>query len=718
MIDTSEKLIRILLVDDDEDDYVLTRYLFEEFKSSQYDLEWTKDYDEGLESAKNNLHDVYLVDFRLGEKDGLQFLFQAAGYGCTAPIILLTGQGDKEIDMQAMQAGAADYLIKGGFDAPSLERSIRYSIRHARTISKLKTSELKFRSVIQSASDAIFLVDSMGKVTMWNSAAEKIFGYSEKEIIGQSATVLMGAKYAKKSMEQGVSNTMNFVLKPLMGKVIEASGRRKDGSEFPVEMSGSVWQTPEGSFYTGIIRDITKRREAEYQLVHEATHDSLTGLPNRSQFTEILEHAIKHNSGENRFAVLFLDLDRFKIINDGLGHIVGDKLLIAIAERLTKCLRASDRVARFGGDEFTILANNLANPNEAILLAERLQNELAKPFEFNGQEVFTSVSIGITYSNSSKRLPEDFLRDADTAMYCAKGGGKARYQVFDSKMHENSLSLLKKESDLRRAIERDEFKLYYQPIHNLQTNEITEFEALIRWEHPEKGLVSPADFIPIAEETGLIISIGKWVLEESCRQMSIWQKEFPHFPDLGISINLSAKQLLQGDFAKQLELILQESGISASRVKLEVTESSVMENADTALKILREFKKLGVRISSDDFGTGYSSLSYLNKFPFDSLKIDRSFVGKIDSDAKSEEIIRAILRLAENLNLEVVAEGIETVDQLNRLMEFGCVYGQGFYFSKPVISQTATDLLIASPNRILSAGNVNPSQIFESLEIQ
>jgi EAL domain-containing protein (putative c-di-GMP-specific phosphodiesterase class I) len=280
------------------------------------------------------------------------------------------------------------------------------------------------------------------------------------------------------------------------------------------------------------------------------------------------------------------------------------------------------------------------------------------------------------------------------------------------------LSLLKKENDLRRAIERDEFKLYYQPIHNLQTNEIIEFEALIRWEHPEKGLILPAEFIPIAEETGLIISIGKWVLKESCRQMSIWQNDFPHFPDLGISVNLSAKELLQADLASQLEQVLQESGIPARCLKFEVTESSVMENADTALKILREFKKLGVRISSDDFGTGYSSLSYLNKFPFDSLKIDRSFVGKMDSDAKSEEIVRAILRLAENLNLEVVAEGIETEDQLARLIEFGCVYGQGFYFSKPVISQTATELLIASRNKLPSIRNINPVVIFESTEIQ
>jgi diguanylate cyclase (GGDEF)-like protein/PAS domain S-box-containing protein len=716
MTNNSNNPIKILLVDDDEDDYVLIKYLFDEFTSTDYQLEWTSSYDVGLKSAQENLHDIYLVDFRLGIKDGLQFLFQAIGYGCIAPIILLTGQGDQEVDMQAMDAGAADYLVKGQFDAPLLERSIRYSLRHARSITKMQNSEMRFRSVIQSASDAIFLVDSRGEITLWNTAAESIFGYTEAEIIGQNAVVLMAKKYAEKAIKTGVADTMALVM-PMSGKIIEASGRRKNGSEFPLEMSGSVWKTSEGIFYTGIIRDITKRRNVETQLLLEATHDSLTGLPNRSLFTEFLNKAISDEPEASQFAVFFLDLDRFKVINDGLGHLAGDKLLKNIAERLRNSVRDGDKVARFGGDEFTILAK-ISSTEEVILLANRLQTELSKPVTFDGQEVFTSASIGITLSDGGKRRPQDLLRDADTAMYQAKANGKARFEIFEHDMNENSFNLLQKENDLRRALERKEFRVFYQPIYNLQTQEIVEFEALIRWIHPEKGIVSPTDFIPIAEETGLIIPIGRWVLEESCRQMAHWQKQFPRFSELGISVNLSTKQLMQPHLAKDVYQILSETGLRAESLKLEVTESSVMQNADTALKIMKDFEALGVRISSDDFGTGYSSLSYLNRFPFDNLKIDRSFIGRIDEDSKSEEIVRAILRLAENLNLEVVAEGIETETQLQRLIEFGCTFGQGFYFSEPIPSKNVEKMLTENSKETLFPFAFSKQPVFSSTEIQ
>lgn len=687
--------IKVLLVDDDEDDFILTRYIFEEFKSTQYELDWIGDYEKALSLMCENSHDIYLVDYRLGAENGLSLMRQAKAKGCRMPIILLTGQGDAETDLKAMEAGAADYLIKGEFEAPLLERAIRYSVQHSRTVENLLGSEMKFRSVFQSASDAIFLIDQYGCVLLWNNAAEQIFGYSEQEIIGKPATTLMGEKYEQKALETGLERTYKEVLAPMAGKVIEAAGRRKDGSEFPLELSGSVWKTNRGMFYTAIVRDITKRRAAEELLLHEATHDALTGLPNRAQFTEILTDAIRkaENNKNYQFAVLFLDLDRFKVINDGLGHVMGDKLLVAIAQRLANCIRPEDTVARFGGDEFTILLNNLKNVDYAIEIAERLQEEIIQPFAVDGHEVYTSASVGITISDAANRKPEDFLRDSDTAMYRAKAAGKARYQIFDSAMHIRSMNLLQIENDLRRAVEREEFFVVYQPIVDLRTGAIREFEALVRWNHPEHGFIPPNDFIPVAEENGLIMAIDRWVLTEACRQLSEWQKNPLYKDSLSVSVNLSTKLLINTNLTKQIRDLTEEMNLDPHCLKLEVTETSVMENAEIALQILSDINALGVRISSDDFGTGYSSLSYLHRFPFSRLKIDRSFIGRMDTDEKSEEIVRTIMTLAENLNLEVVAEGIENEPQFRRLRELGCQFGQGYLFSKPVEAELAGKLL-------------------------
>ncbi len=686
--------VKVLLIDDDEEDYILTRYIFDEFKDNQFTLDWLDNYADGLRVLQENRHDIYLVDYRLGGQTGLELLREAIRSGCTAPVILLTGQGDKETDFQAMKAGAADYLVKSELTAPLLERAIRYSLKHARSLEEIQNSEAKFRSVIQSASDAILLVNEDGRITLWNKGAEEIFGYREPEVIGVPITAIMGAKYAQKALSVGVRYTLENILAPFDGKIIEASGRRKDGSEFPLEVSGSVWKSSEGVFYTAILRDVTARRAAEDRLVHEATHDSLTGLPNRAHFTTILQEAINDAKADanHKFAVLFLDLDRFKVINDGLGHVIGDQLLIAIAERLQSAIRPGDVVSRFGGDEFTILVNNINDSGIVTEIAERLQSKLSAPFQIDSFEVFTSASIGIIMSEVSHDNPESFLRDADTAMYRAKEAGKARYEIFNRAMHVRSMHLLQMENDLRKSIERRDFRVFYQPIVNLETGATNEFEALIRWEHPEMGFVSPNEFIPVAEETGLIIPIGEWVLEESVRQISYWQKMFPK-KQLSVSVNLSAKQLMHPNLIRQVGEIMKSSALPPECLKLEVTESTVMDNAETALEVLSELCALGVRLSTDDFGTGYSSLSYLHRFPFERLKIDRSFIGKMDSDAKSEEIVRTIVTLAGNLHLEVVAEGIETETQFRRLREFGCKLAQGYLFSKPVAIGAAEKIL-------------------------
>jgi diguanylate cyclase (GGDEF)-like protein/PAS domain S-box-containing protein len=441
--------------------------------------------------------------------------------------------------------------------------------------------------------------------------------------------------------------------------------------------------------------DITKRRVAEDRMAHAALHDALTRLPNRALFIDHLQHAIaRANRHEDYlFAVLFLDLDRFKLLNDSFGHVVADQLLVAIARKLELCVRPEDIVARLGGDEFTFLLDDIKDISDATRVANRIHKELAAPFNLSGQEVFTTASIGITLSSQRYDRPEDCLRDADTAMYRAKALGKARHAIFDKSMHERVMALLKLETDLRRALEREEFRLHYQPIVVLETGQITGFEALVRWQHPERGLVPPVEFIAVAEETGLIIPIGRWILREACRQMQNWQEQFSSNTPLAISVNLSSKQFSQPDLIEQVKHILEETGLDARSLKLEITESVVMENAAAATVMLFQLLDLGVQLYIDDFGTGCSSLSHLHHFPFDTLKIDRSFVSRMSTEDGDLEIARTIVALAHSLHMEVMAEGVETAEQLAQLKVLNCEYGQGYLFSKPLEATAAGALL-------------------------
>jgi diguanylate cyclase (GGDEF)-like protein len=442
-----------------------------------------------------------------------------------------------------------------------------------------------------------------------------------------------------------------------------------------------------------------------YRKLYDAFHDSLTGLPNRDSFVDLVGRAIAHTNGHSSylFAVLFLDLDRFKVINDSLGHLAGDELLMSIVQRLRGSLSHSDTVARVGGDDFAILARNV-DVGSAVDLADRIHQALVVPFELKGREVFVTASIGIAVGGepataSVREQPEHLLRDAHTAMYRAKALGTGRYQVFNASMHDLAVERLQLETDLRMALKRREFLLHYQPFVCLATGKIIGFEALVRWQHPLRGLVSPIKFIPVAEETGAIVPLGEWVLEKACRQLRFWQKMFDFDRPLIMSVNLSGKQFAQPDLVARIQEILETTGLSAESLKLEITESVVMDDVESAIEVLKDMKALKVKLGIDDFGTGYSSLSYLSRFPTDTLKVDKSFVGRMETESEGENvaIVRTIVTLAHALGMDVIAEGVETAAQLARLRSIGCEYGQGYFFAKPLPTDDATDLIASEP---------------------
>ncbi|MBW4672697.1 MAG: EAL domain-containing protein [Desmonostoc geniculatum HA4340-LM1] len=445
--------------------------------------------------------------------------------------------------------------------------------------------------------------------------------------------------------------------------------------------------------------EIISRQKLQSQILDIALHDSLTGLPNRVLFIRQLKNALNRAKQEPnyQFAVLFLDCDRFKVINDSLGHLVGDELLIAIARRLQTCLIPIDTLARLGGDEFGILLENLADINIAIQVAERILQQLSLAFKLSRYEVFMNASIGISWGNKNYDRPEYLLRDADTAMYRAKAQGRAKYHVFDPAMHQEAIQLLELENDLRRAVERQEFLVYYQPIVCLITGRISGFEALVRWRHPIRGLVSPIEFIPVAEETGLISAINTWVLQSACHQLSIWQ-HYPITPKpLTISVNLSARLFSQPNLVDQIDRIIHENKINPEHLQLEITESVIMENTNAIKIILEQLKQRKIKLIMDDFGTGYSSLSYLHSFPLNALKIDKSFVKRMQENEENMGLVPAMIGIANSMGMSAIAEGVETQEQLAQLRNLNCNFAQGYLFSKPIEEQLVLKLLASAP---------------------
>jgi diguanylate cyclase (GGDEF)-like protein/PAS domain S-box-containing protein len=560
----------------------------------------------------------------------------------------------------------------------------------------LYESENKFRTLIESMSEGLLQIDLNDRIIFTNKRFCEMMEYSEEELLGRCASEIFLDEEGQKVVEQanqrrleGVSENYEIQLKTKNGKKIWSLIGAVPLTDSKGEISGSM------SVHT----DITQRKQAEEALLYNAMHDKLTGLPNRALFLEHLRRVMGRSPHrEKTFAVLFIDFDGFKLINDSLGHLEGDDLLKLISRRLEVITRATDVVARLGGDEFTILLDELNNEDEALFVVDRIQELFKESFNLSGREIFISASIGIAFRNSKYKTPDQILRDADIAMYRAKRSGKARFEIFSEAMHEQVSSRLLLETELRLALERNEFKVFYQPIMDIASNRLIGFESLIRWFHPERGQIMPNDFIPIAEETGLIVPIGEFVLQEACRQTFQWHSRFPQHSNLSISVNLSSKQFLQPDLVERIKEILKETKMNPTLLHLEITESHMMENSQQAIVIIKKLRELGIRLSIDDFGTGYSSLSYLQQLPINYLKIDRSFINLMSSNTENGEIVRTIVMLARNLNLEVIAEGIETEEQAQLLVGLNCSFGQGYLYSKPTDADQAEEHLLKSNN--------------------
>ncbi len=706
--------IHVLFAADHREDAAFVVGLLAEVQVTQYKLEQVETYDAVLECLACQQYDVYLIASCLGGQSGLDLIQAGALIGCKAAILFL---GSSQAEAAIAHSHKLNYLYKPDLTAALLNYAIQHAINCFNLVETLhqtlqakhdlmsplesiQSSEERYSLAFKATNDGIW---------DWNLATNEIYFSPEwHALIGDPSQAGIDLNTW---LERIHPEDLPWVERDLTAHLNGLSFRFESEYRYLYQEGQYRWilnrgqairnATGQAVRMVGVQTDITEKKHAEKKLVHDALYDILTGLPNRISLMERLRRTGELTNQEQQylFAVLFIDLDRFKMINDSLGHAVGDLLLCEIAHRLINCLRPEDTIARIGGDEFVILLEDVKNHDNAIAVAERILQELSTPFNLEGREIFTTASIGITFSSTTFKHPEDLLRDADLAMYRAKTQGRGRYEIFHPRMHTSAVALLEIETDLRRSLERQELRLHYQPIVSLRTNRLVGFEALIRWQHPQQGLIPPAKFVPIAEETGLIAPIGNWILREACTQMCQWQTQFPEWPALTINVNLSSKQFTP-HLVEQVHQILQETGLEAQYLKLEITESALMGNADSAIITLTQLKQLGIQLAIDDFGTGYSSLSYLHRFPIDTLKVDRSFIKKVDVDGEQLAIVRTIITLAWNLGMEVVAEGVETAKQLAQLRSLRCEYAQGYLFSKPADAEAIETLLI--PN--LEAG--------------
>ncbi|MBD3640063.1 MAG: EAL domain-containing protein [Marinobacter sp.] len=797
----TEPMLRVLLIEDDEDDYLITRDLLHDVSPSGLELIWRDNMHDGLETLEQERIDVSLVDLRLGPDSGLDVIREAQERGITSPFILLTGQGDADLDARAVELGASDYLVKGRLDGHTLIRSIRYAVDRAAANEDLASSEAHYRLLFENNPAPMYLVQpESGRIESMNRAALALYGFNTDErpnltiadlqrnirsVPREGVIIREGSRLEEhetrdgrtlyvellperilldrhpldlvmvtdmtrhinnnrrlRLLQQCIESSSNGIViadaqKPDLPLVyvnptferitgfspeesvgrncrfLQGSGEdpsneqalaeirkalaiggetsvvlrnfRKDGTPFWNDLYLSPIRNDEGdvTHFVGVQNDISDRRDVENQLAYNASHDVLTQLPNRALLEDRLEQACRFAQRHGRtLALLFIDLDGFKLINDSLGHRTGDKLLIEVARRLKEVCRTGDTVARVSGDEYVMLLPDLARNDDALMIVEQIMRTLSAPYNVNGENLHLTASIGIATTDGSISQSTELIQQADLAMYRAKQMGRNTYQWFSEQLNTEASYRVKLRNELQDAIDNERLTLYYQPLVDSRTGKARAVEALVRWDHPERGLVSPGDFLPLAEETGQIIALGQWVLEQACRDMLRLHKA--GFKDCTVAVNVSPMQVRKAGFIGAVSDALEASGLPPEALELEIVESAVLYDADQVIRTLHDLRDLGVGIAIDDFGTGFSSLSYIKLLPAGKIKIDRSFIRDVIQDRSDAAITQGVISMAHHLSLDVVAEGVETDAQAAFLRRNQCDLLQGFLFARPM----------------------------------
>lgn len=677
--------IHILIVDDDEFDRM---NIIRSLRSSGFTLEVDEviDCKQAQLLAQENKFDCIFLDYMLPDGDGLHLLKQLRSAGNQTPIIMLTGHGDVRLAVEMIRAGASDYIPKSQVGPDALLHSVNNALRLARAERQRKQVEEDLQkttrrmvNILESISDAFFAVNENWQFTYINNQAEQLLLTDRHNLINSV-------------IWDELPNLPDWFQTALRRSMQQSKAEHCEGYHEQIGKWLEIQVYPSSSGITTYFRDVSERKAAEERLIFLANYDALTGLPNRALLLDRLGQTLTRTPWHNRYAaVLFCDLNRFKLVNDTLGHNTGDHLLKTMAKRFQACVRDGDTVGRLGGDEFVIILSDLANPTDVSIVAKKIVDCASEPVLADNHEIFSGASIGISIFPDDARDAETLLKYADTAMYKAKEQGKSCYQFYSPALDTSSSDRLSIENDMRAALEHDEFQLYFQPQVELTSGRIVGAEALIRWLHPQRGLIPPNEFLPVAEESGLILPIGEWVCETACRLNKSWQDT--GLPAIHVAVNLSNCQFQQNEMPKMLERALTGSGLEAQWLELELTENILMKNTQKAITTMQELRSLGVKLSIDDFGTGYTSLAYLSRFPIQVLKVDRSFINDISDGANGAVIVEAIIALAHKLNLSVVAEGVETEIQRRFLLDNDCDVMQGYLFSRPLPADEFTELL-------------------------
>ena len=656
--------------------------------------ECVKTLGEGIKRLKGKEFWAIFLNLSLPDSQGIETFDKLALAVPGVPTLIIAGAQDVRVALEALRRGAKDYLLEDHLDNDSFVRAIRNMAERKTAEGMLFTEKERAQVTLNSIGDAVLSTDIQGKVTYLNVVAEKITGWTREEAAGKDIEEVF--VIVDGSTREPCANPLRTAINK--NRTVQLTPNciliRRDGTEFAIEDSAAPIHDRDG-LPTGaviVFHDVSVARALGAEMSHMAQHDILTNLPNRTLLQDRLSQAIVTASrNDSRIAVLFLDLDGFKHINDSLSHATGDRLLQLVAKRLFAAVRTSDTVCRLGGDEFVILLSEVAHAGDAGVKAGKILSALSAPFEMEQITLRVTASIGVTTYPEDGQSAELLIRNADLAMYQAKEKGRSNYQFFEKGMNVRAVERQSIEGDLRCALERDEFVMHYQPKIDLKTGEITGVEALLRWQHPERGLVGPLQFISVAEDCGLMLPIGKWVLRESCRQAKAWQDA--GLPPIEMAVNVSSVEFRNDEFLEGISTILKETGLEPRYLELELTESVLMQHAEFSVPVLQKLKAMGVRLAIDDFGTGYSSLSYLRQFPIDTLKVDQSFIHEINADTDEATIISAVINMGCRMKHRVIAEGVETAEQLAFLRAHGCDEGQGYYFARPMPAEETAKLL-------------------------